>query len=116
MSRFQSEDEDTKQASQPHPDWQLNYAYYNRFPWLEHKLNYHGSVPTHAVFTTTQEQSYSWPGGKRAVNVVVTTILDFHKPHELFKKEAINLSKAMNISIQEPKKHVYFAQDRATSS
>lgn len=96
----------------PHPDWQLNFAYFNRFLWPEHKLGYHGSIPTHAVFTATQEQHIAWPGGQQAVNVIVTTILDFHEPHELLKKKAINLSSSFNISIQEPKKQVYFAKDR----
>ena len=112
MKFKESDDEvrEVKEVSRPHPDWQLNYAYYNRFPWQEAVLSYKEGIPTHAVFRGEQQQSYSWPGGQRAVSVIVTTILDFHKPHELFKKEAINLSKAMNLSIQEPKKHVLFAQ------
>jgi hypothetical protein len=112
MAKYKLADAPNKAEGEPHPDWQLNYSYLNRFPWPEHKLGYHESVPTHAVFATTQEKQYEWLGGQQAVNVILTTILDFHKPHELFKKEAISLSKAMNISIQEPKKQVYFAQDR----
>jgi hypothetical protein len=108
MSNYETTND--KESSRPHPDWQLNFNYYNRFNWPEHKLQWYEGIPTCAVFATTQEQVYRWPGGQQAVNVILTTILDFHKPHEILKKETIGLAKAYGISIQEPKKHVLFGQ------
>jgi len=100
----------SKQSGVPHSDWKLNYSFYKRFDWPEHKVQYNDSVPTCAIFKGEQEQLYKWPVGQRAVNVIVTTILDFHEPEIVFKKKAIELAKAMQLSIQEPKKHVLFAQ------
>jgi len=110
MSKYEASSD--KEASRPHPDWQLSFSYYNRFKWPEHQLQWFEGIPTVATFSAKQNQVYSWPGGQQAVELVVTTILDFHEPHELFKKKAIKLSKAFNISIQEPEKRVYKPENR----
>jgi len=93
-----------------HPDWKLNYAFYQRFKWPEHTLQRYDAIPTHAVFRAEQEHTYKWPGGQQVVSVIVTTILDFHEPEVIFKKKTIELAKVMHLPIQEPKKHVLFAQ------
>ena len=89
-----------------HPDWQLNHNYYKRFPWPEHHLAWHEGIPTVATFSYKDLKQYYG----RDVEIVMTTVLNFHQPQEQFKKEAIAVAKAYEISIQEPKKHVYFAR------
>ena len=112
MAKYKLASAANKTEGEPHSDWQLNYSYYQRFPWPEHHLAWHEGIPTVATFRTTAMQTYSWPGGSREVEIALTTQLCFHEPQESFKKQAIALAKAMDINIQEPKKHVYFAQDR----
>lgn len=112
MAKYKLASAANKAHGEPHPDWQLNYAFYQRFLWPEHHLAWHEGIPTVATYKTTAMQTYSWPGGKKDVEVIITTQLCFHEPHDGFKKQAISLAKAYDISIQEPKKHVYFAQDR----
>lgn len=96
-----------------HPDWQLNFAYFKRFPWPDHFVSWHKEVATVAIFEITALKSYAWPDEKKDVEVIITTQLCFHEPHELFKKTAIKLSVGYGISIQEPEKHVYRPANRS---